>query len=91
MQPLDDQTMEGKGKADKGDDIPEHLIDKLSANLFGANSGHQEVALTPSEAALNTLIDAAGSTELSLPGGGKLTFNRKDLQRLKKQADNDVP
>lgn len=76
-------------KEQKGTEIPEELLDRLSRNLFVDNSTPSD-QLHPADQLASAILGTASSLELSVPGGGKIAIDRKGLQKLKKARDDQV-
>lgn len=77
-------------RAEKGEDIPAHLVERLSANLFGAKSSAlPEISMTAADAITNILMNTAARAKLTLPGG-EVELDKRALQKLSKDTkDND--
>lgn len=69
---------------EKGTDIPEMLIDRLSKNLF-TEVEEDEESLHPSEQLASAIFGASSEAKISLPGGNEVKFDRKGIKRLEKQ------
>lgn len=67
--------------------IPDELLRRLSSNLFGSEQGDEGQAghsTHPSEDIRNALLDAAGEVEIDIPGIGKVTLNRRQMNRIRR-------
>ena len=73
----------------RGDEIPEQLINRLSNNLF-EEERRPSPAQHPSHDILDKIFAAASGFTLKLPGGGEIKLDRKSIKRLVKGIeDND--
>lgn len=69
--------------------IPDHLIETLSANLFGRQADNQELSMTAGDAIAMGLAGIPNaSAEVELPGG-KVKLDHKALKHVKKEAEKD--
>ena len=81
-------------KEEKGEDIPEALIERLTHGLFGETGGDH--AVEPSESVIHALLGAA-RLKVKLPGDIEAEYDRKDVQKLGKEekrrqkAGKDTP
>lgn len=77
-----EMAMEWKGE--KGSDIPAHLLDRLTANLFSPTKVEQD-HLHPADQLASALLGSASEATLKLPGGSELKMDRKGIRELEKQ------
>lgn len=68
-------------KAEKGTEIPEHLLQRLSHNLFEQKQNHAEVSMTAADALASAILGSASKAKVSLPGG-ELELDRRAINRL---------
>ncbi len=73
-------------KAEKGTEIPQFLIDRLSRNLFSEEE-HQDGSLTAADALASAIFGSAASAKLKI-GDAEVSLDRKAIGKLKK-AGND--
>lgn len=72
----------------KDNPLPAHLVETLSANLFGHKS-KAEVSTSPTDAIAKLLSGLpSGAAEIDFPGG-KLTLDRKALAKASKKSKQD--
>lgn len=77
-----EMAMEWKGE--KGSDIPAHLLDRLTTNLFSPTQVAQD-HLHPADQLASALLGSASEATLKLPGGSELKMDRKAIRDLDKQ------
>jgi len=70
-------------KEEKGSDIPEYLVDRLSRNLFESVEG-KEGSVTPADALASAMLGSAAGLKLKV-GDNEIQFDRKGIDGLKKE------
>jgi len=73
-------------KAEKGEEIPEHLLARLSSNLFG-RSESSEKSMTASDALASAILGTAAKAKVSVPGA-EIEIDRSGLRKLKKSLSS---
>ena len=76
-------------RMEKGEEIPPHLVESLSANLFGSKrSGtcHDD-ALTATDALAKVMLGVGGKAKVVFPCG-EIELDKKSLDRLSKQKSD---
>lgn len=68
-------------KQEKGEEIPQELIQRLTANLF-TSSEASEPLRHPVEDLAAALVGASANVKLNLPGGTELNLDRKGIKTL---------
>ena len=77
-------------KEEKGTDIPEELIDRLTQNLFSHNNDLSEEPLHPADQLASALLGASAEATVELPGGrGAVKFDRRGIKQLSKMNSKD--
>jgi len=69
-------------KSEKGEEIPEHLLTRLSHNLFGQSST-EDVSMTASDALASAILGTAAKAKISVPGA-EVEIDRSGLKKLKR-------
>lgn len=73
---------------DRGREIPESLMDKLTANLFAYESKEVE-PLHPADQLASAIFGASAKANVKLPNGlGELEFDRKSQKQLQRPLDH---
>lgn len=72
-------------KGEKGSDIPEELVERLTRSLFTDRDGHEHPR-HPSEDLGNALFEAMKSLRVNIPGLGVAEFDRRNLKRFRANA-----
>lgn len=68
-------------KSEKGTEIPPHLLDRLTANLFAATSVEPQ-PLHPADQLASALLGSASEATIKIPGGSEVKLDRKGLRNL---------
>jgi hypothetical protein len=69
-------------KAEKGEEIPEHLLARLSSNLFGQATS-SESSMTASDALASAILGTAAKAKVTVPGA-EIEIDRSGLKKLVK-------
>jgi hypothetical protein len=72
-------------KAEKGTEIPQFLIDRLSRNLFGDDQGDGAVS-TPAESLAAAMLRSASGAKVKLGDAVELSFDPKGVKKLDKET-----
>lgn len=72
-------------KEEKGTEIPQELIDRLTKGLF-TDRGKQEKPKHPSEDLASALLSASTGLTVRIPGFGEAKIDRKGVRRFKEAA-----
>lgn len=72
-------------KEEKGTEIPAHLLDRLTANLFTGGQPEAE-PLHPADQLASALFGTSAGATLKLPGGSEVKFDRKSVQDMDKKG-----
>lgn len=78
---LVETAMEWKDK--KGTEIPNVLVERLSAGLFEPEKS-KETPLQPADQLASALLGASAEATIEVPGGSKIRLDRKGLKALQK-------
>lgn len=73
-------------KDEKGNEIPQELIDRLSVNLFDKDSD-TSVPKHPSEDMLSALLAASAELNLQIPGLGTVRLDRKGAKQFQQSLE----
>jgi hypothetical protein len=76
-------------KAEKGEEIPEHLLARLSSNLFG-RADTPDQSMTASDALASAILGTAAKAKVTVPGA-EIELNRDGLRRLQKTVAKKAP
>lgn len=76
-------------KDEKGSEIPEELIERLSRNLF-IDGKNRESVKHPSEDLASALLGASANLRVPIPGMGDVTLDRRSLKNFKNNAAKAV-
>ena len=76
-------------KEEKGTEIPQELIDRLTRNLFREARSKDDVR-HPTEDVLSTFLGEATKLRLGAPGIAEAEFDRRGLKRAKKTAAPNI-
>lgn len=69
-------------KAEKGEEIPEHLLARLSSNLFGQATS-SDSSMTASDALASAILGTAAKAKVTVPGA-EIEIDRSGLKKLGK-------
>ncbi|MCY1019661.1 hypothetical protein [Pyxidicoccus sp. MSG2] len=72
-------------KEEKGSEIPNILVERLSAGLFTPDVQKEAAPLHPADQLASALLGASAEASLELPSGSKLRLDRKGLRALQKE------
>ncbi|MFY0527200.1 hypothetical protein ACN28I_30000 [Archangium gephyra] len=70
-------------KDEKGTEIPNVLVERLSAGLFEPEKP-KEASLQPADQLASALLGASAEATIEVPGGSKIRLDRKGLKALQK-------
>lgn len=73
-------------KDEEGREIPQELINRLSANLFQSSDDYPS-SKHPAEDISNALLSASSGISLRVPRFGEISIDRKGVSRLKKELE----
>ena len=73
-------------KEEKGTEIPEELLNRITTNLFEAKQEDNETH-HPSEDVVSALLGASSELNVNLPGVGSLKLDRKGTKKLVKKYE----
>lgn len=76
-------------KEEKGTELPQELIDRLTRNLFREARSQDDVR-HPTEDILSTLLGEATKLRLGAPGIAEAEFDRRGLKRAKKTVAQNI-
>lgn len=77
-------------RAEKGEDIPPHLVENLSTNLFGAKGGRtgHDDPMTATDALASLLLGVGGKAKVAFPFG-EVELDKKALDKLSKKRPEE--
>ena len=73
---------------EKGSELPEELINRLTKNLFNSDNTIKETK-HPSEDLATALVSATNGLSLRVPGLGQIELDRKGLKQFQKQSEKN--
>ena len=73
-------------KAEKGTEIPEELLDRLTKNLFNEDRPSNDI-LHPADQIASSILGASTSLKLKAGEVGELSFDRGGIKRLQKDKE----
>jgi hypothetical protein len=72
---------------EEGKEIPAHLIERLTENLFKTQSETDHIK-HPSEDLASAIISASSGITLKIPGVGEVAIDRKGIRKIEKELAN---
>ena len=73
-------------KDEEGREIPGHLIERLTDNLFVTQDESKKVK-HPSEDLTSAIISASSGITLKIPGVGEVAIDRKGIRKIEKELE----